>query len=289
MRTRRAREQQWTGISWSRVAYGAASARVKAIGVDYNCWHHVPSAPSPSTPRSRLPLLGVVSAVVGTALLVVTIRQVGWSEIQRGVGAVGGWFLIVVLLGGVRFLARARSWMLCARQIGAPGLTSRAAFGAVLAGDAVGNLTPLGLLASEPDQGAAGATRAGHRPGAHVGGARQRLLHPVGAGDDCGGRLGARAPGVTRRHHPPGRRGRAGVGVRGRRHRRVAGHTAARHPVAAGPAHGARGRTRSPIARGAARRGGALLRRVRLARCRVVGGRRLAGGLPRRARSSRCG
>ena len=92
----------------------------------------------------------MASAVIGAALLVVTIRQVGWSEIQRGVGAVGGWFLLVVLLGVLRFYARARSWMLCATQIGAPGLTWRTALGAVLAGDAVGNLTPLGLLASEP-------------------------------------------------------------------------------------------------------------------------------------------
>ncbi len=105
---------------------------------------------SPSAPRSRLPLLGVLAALVGAALLVLTIRRVGWIEIQRGVGAVGGWFAVVVLLGGLRFLARARSWMLCATQIGAPGLTTGAAFSAVLAGDAVGNLTPLGLLASEP-------------------------------------------------------------------------------------------------------------------------------------------
>ena len=110
----------------------------------------MPAAASPPAPRSRLPLLGAASAVIGAALLVATIRQVGWTEIQRGVGAVGGWFLVVVALGGARFYARARSWILCSRQIGAPGLTSRAAFGAVLAGDAVGNLTPLGLLASEP-------------------------------------------------------------------------------------------------------------------------------------------
>ncbi|HUU36442.1 MAG TPA: lysylphosphatidylglycerol synthase domain-containing protein, partial [Vicinamibacterales bacterium] len=104
----------------------------------------------PSAPRSRMPLIGIVSALIGFVLLVLTVRQVGWSEIQRGVGAVGGWFALVVLLGGLRFLARARSWMLCATQIGAPGLTTGDAFGAVLAGDAVGNLTPLGLLASEP-------------------------------------------------------------------------------------------------------------------------------------------
>ncbi|MGE0811943.1 MAG: lysylphosphatidylglycerol synthase domain-containing protein [Vicinamibacterales bacterium] len=95
-------------------------------------------------------MLGVLAAAAGAGLLVVTIRRVGWAEIQQGVGAVGGWFLVVVALGGARFYARARSWILCADRIGAPGLTAGPAFGAVLAGDAVGNLTPLGLLASEP-------------------------------------------------------------------------------------------------------------------------------------------
>lgn len=108
------------------------------------------SSPPPSASRSSLPLVGMLAALVGAALLVLTVRQVGWTEIQRGVGAVGGWFALVVLLGGLRFVARARSWMLCATQIGAPGLAAGDAFGAVLAGDAVGNLTPLGLLASEP-------------------------------------------------------------------------------------------------------------------------------------------
>lgn len=108
------------------------------------------SSVSSPPPRSRVPLLGVASAIVGAVLLVATVRQVGWADIQSGVGAVGGWFAVVVLLGGARFFARAKSWILCATQIGAPGLTEGAAFGAVLAGDAVGNLTPLGLLASEP-------------------------------------------------------------------------------------------------------------------------------------------
>ena len=92
----------------------------------------------------------MASAVVGATLLVVTVRRVGWVEIRAGVTALGWWFAPVVVLGGLRFYARARSWRLCAVEIGAPGLTAAAAFGAVLAGDAVGNLTPLGLLASEP-------------------------------------------------------------------------------------------------------------------------------------------
>lgn len=97
-----------------------------------------------------MPLVGLASAAIGAALLVATVRQVGWAEIRAGLGAVGGWFALVVLLGGVRFYARARSWVTCAGQIGAPPLAPSLAFGAVIAGDAVGNLTPLGLLASEP-------------------------------------------------------------------------------------------------------------------------------------------
>jgi hypothetical protein len=108
------------------------------------------TSPAPSSTPPRAHLLGLVAAVIGAVLLVVTVRQVGWIEIQRGISAVGAWFAAVVLLGGFRFLARARSWMLCAERVGAPGLATGPAFEAVLAGDAVGNLTPLGLLASEP-------------------------------------------------------------------------------------------------------------------------------------------
>ncbi len=108
------------------------------------------SSSASSSSSVRASLVGLVAALVGTVLLVVTIRQVGWDEIQRGVGAVGGWFALVVALGVLRFYVRARSWILCAERIGAPGLTPAPALAAILAGDAVGNLTPLGLLASEP-------------------------------------------------------------------------------------------------------------------------------------------
>lgn len=128
---------------------GAADERVKRSAGPITIGDSV-SSPAPSRTSSRAPLVGLVAALVGVALLVATVRQVGWDEIQQGVGAVGAWFLVVVALGGARFFARAKSWILCADQIGAPGLTPGPAFGAVLAGDAVGNLTPLGLLASEP-------------------------------------------------------------------------------------------------------------------------------------------
>lgn len=91
----------------------------------------------------------ILAAIVGLLLLGVMIRNVGVDEVRRGVASVGGWFLLVFVLGGVRFAARARSWMACAEDEPG-GLRFADAFSAVLSADALGNLTPLGLLASEP-------------------------------------------------------------------------------------------------------------------------------------------
>jgi hypothetical protein len=95
-------------------------------------------------------IFGVLLALAGVGVLVATVRQVGWPGIRAGLSALGLWFVPVVALGGVRFLARARGWTICAGQVGAGALTTRQAFAAGIAADAVGNLTPLGLLASEP-------------------------------------------------------------------------------------------------------------------------------------------
>lgn len=97
--------------------------------------------------RPRLSLLNILVALIGVGLLVFTIRRVGWSEVVSGVTSVGWWFLAVVLLGAIRMACRARAWLACASD---PQLRFRDAFGAMIAADALGNLTPLGLLASEP-------------------------------------------------------------------------------------------------------------------------------------------
>ena len=97
--------------------------------------------------RPRLSLLNILIAGVGVALLIFTIRRVGWSEVVSGVTSVGWWFLLVVVLGAARMACRSRAWVICA---GDPQLRFRDAFGAMIAADALGNLTPLGLLASEP-------------------------------------------------------------------------------------------------------------------------------------------
>lgn len=91
--------------------------------------------------------LNVGLALVGGLLLILTIRQVGWFDVRSSLGSLGWWFAVVLVLGGIRFGARAAAWRACA---GPDVLPLDAAFSATLAGDALGNLTPLGLLASEP-------------------------------------------------------------------------------------------------------------------------------------------
>jgi hypothetical protein len=123
--------------------------------------------------RSRLSFLNIIVAIVGVALLIVTVQRAGgWSAIVQGAASVGWWFIVIVLLGAFRMVCRTRAWMICASETGTGPSTSSGpsraesrdgsrepgtsklrftdAFGAWMAGDAMGNLTPLGLLASEP-------------------------------------------------------------------------------------------------------------------------------------------
>ena len=98
--------------------------------------------------RPRLSPLNFLVAIIGIALLVFTVQRVGgWTSIVDGIAKVGWWFAIVLVLGAFRMVCRTRAWMVCAND---RQLRFRDAFGAWLAGDAIGNLTPLGLLASEP-------------------------------------------------------------------------------------------------------------------------------------------
>jgi hypothetical protein len=124
----------------------------------------VSASPVAFSRSRRRTALNVGLAIIGAVLLLFTIRQVGWSDVQAGVSHVGWWFALVVVLGGVRFLVRTRAWMVCAHAVtrardrasGRPDdataapRSTRTFFFAMLAGDALGNLTPLGLLASEP-------------------------------------------------------------------------------------------------------------------------------------------
>jgi lysylphosphatidylglycerol synthase-like protein len=93
-------------------------------------------------------ITGVVTAIAGIALFVWLVLSFGPREIWSGFQKVGWGLAVIVALGGLRFATRAAAWMLCVE----PPYTLRftTAFTAVVCGDAVGNVTPLGPLASEP-------------------------------------------------------------------------------------------------------------------------------------------
>jgi len=76
------------------------------------------------------------------------VRRAGVAEIVDGVRKVGWGLLPIVGLAGARFLVRACSWRLCMPRDTRIPLGQ--AFSAFLAGDAIGNVTPLGMIASEP-------------------------------------------------------------------------------------------------------------------------------------------
>jgi hypothetical protein len=97
--------------------------------------------------RGRQRILAIVAALGGIALFTYAVRRAGVDEIVDGIRRIGWGLLPILGLAGIRFLLRAAAWRLCMPPGAVP--FSRA-FSAYLSGDAVGNVTPLGMAASEP-------------------------------------------------------------------------------------------------------------------------------------------
>jgi hypothetical protein len=112
----------------------------------------------------RSKLSHIIVALIGATLLVVTVQRAGgWPAVVNGIASVGWWFILVVLIGAARMGCRAGAWIACVPpgsgsgepgtgrpEPASPQLSYAHAFSAVLAGDTAGNLTPLGVFASEP-------------------------------------------------------------------------------------------------------------------------------------------
>jgi lysylphosphatidylglycerol synthase-like protein len=98
--------------------------------------------------RRRQHVLSIAAALGGLFLFVWAARRAGVSEVLDGIRRVGWGLIPLIVLAGLRFVVRAEAWRLCTS--GGRRLSRRQAFTAFLAGDALGNVTPLGWLASEP-------------------------------------------------------------------------------------------------------------------------------------------
>ena len=96
----------------------------------------------------RRTVVSIAAALGGILLFAYAIRSVGWTNVVSGVSRVGWGLVPILLLAGLRFVLRAAAWRLCMPVQSRLSLAQ--SFVAYLAGDSVGNVTPLGLLASEP-------------------------------------------------------------------------------------------------------------------------------------------
>ena len=104
-----------------------------------------------------------LAAGAGGALLFVwSIREVGAAAVRDGISRIGWWFVVIVLLGGVRYLLRAIAWRLSLDEPSRLPLST--AFAASVMGDALGNVTPFGVLVSEPSKVAFVRRRVGAAP-----------------------------------------------------------------------------------------------------------------------------
>jgi hypothetical protein len=92
--------------------------------------------------------IAAASAGGGLLLFAYAVSRVGVASILDGIHRVGWGLVPILALGGIRFVLRTEAWRLCTPVN--VRLPHRQALMAFLAGDAVGSVTPLGLVASEP-------------------------------------------------------------------------------------------------------------------------------------------
>jgi hypothetical protein len=96
--------------------------------------------------RSRRTVLSIVSALAGAALLAWYVQRIGVHQIADGFASLGAGIVVILGLSLARFVLRSEAW----RTLLPNQMPFSSALAAVIAGDALGNLIPIGLMASEP-------------------------------------------------------------------------------------------------------------------------------------------
>lgn len=97
-------------------------------------------------------LAGMVFAGGGLLLFAYYVWKAGPQSVWQNIMELGAGFVVVLLISAVRPLVRAYAWTRCFER--GTRLRLRDALKAYLAGDALGSLTPLGMVVSEPAKAA---------------------------------------------------------------------------------------------------------------------------------------
>ena len=92
-------------------------------------------------------VIAVAGAFAGGLLFAYTLHAAGLFTVLRQIRQIGTGFAVVLLLSGIRMAVRSQAWALCVERL--DRFTFRDALTAFVIGDAIGNLTPLGPVASE--------------------------------------------------------------------------------------------------------------------------------------------
>ena len=99
--------------------------------------------------KSRSRVLTIITLVLATALFAYALNAVGTAEVIARVRSLGWGFALIIAISALRILLRAIAWYHCIpKEQTRVGL--RHLIAARLIGDAAGQLTPAGILASEP-------------------------------------------------------------------------------------------------------------------------------------------
>lgn len=107
----------------------------------------VSNSQSRKTNFKRLRWLGIIFTILGIALFSYFIVSVGFHEILNGIGKIGfDGFAFIIFIYFLRILIRAASWKM---SVSAPySLTLRDTTEAVIIGEAMSSIIPLGILVS---------------------------------------------------------------------------------------------------------------------------------------------
>ena len=106
----------------------------------------------PATKRKKYSTIGILSSIVGLALFAYFLWKADVRTVWDGITRLGYGAIWILIISAIRTIVRAWAWKLCCEK--PYELRISDCWRGYVVGDAVGTLTPFGMLASEPAKAA---------------------------------------------------------------------------------------------------------------------------------------